>query len=274
MDIDFALVLVSLTSATGLVWAFDRIFLMPGRIESVGSFKDKSASQQSSKKNLDKAVQQLLREPLIVEYSRSFFPVLLLVLVLRSFLMEPYQIPTGSMIPTLQVGDFILVNKYHYGIRLPVIGTKLFDIDKPRNGEIMVFIPPHEDRYFIKRVIGIPGDKIKLEDKVLFVNGVKQAQTFIAQLPPENPEYLVYEEDLAGVNHLIHRDLFRDRTRQEWVVPDDHYFMMGDNRDRSSDSRMWGLVPEENIRGKAFAIWMHKPPGFRLPEFGRNGWIE
>jgi len=274
MDIDFALVLVSLTSATGLVWAFDRMFLLPGRLEAVSSFENKSSSRQLSKKNSDETAQQLLRESLIVEYSRSFFPVLLLVLVLRSFLVEPYQIPTGSMIPTLQIGDFILVNKYHYGLRLPVIGTKILDLDEPKNGEIMVFIPPHEDRYFIKRVIGIPGDKIRLEDKVLFVNGVKQQQTFVAQLPPDNPQYLVYEEDFAGVKHLIHRDLFRDRGRQEWVVPDGHYFMMGDNRDRSSDSRMWGLVPEQNIRGRAFAIWMHKPPGFRLPEFGRNGSIE
>jgi signal peptidase I len=274
MDIDFALVLVSLTSATGFVWVFDRIFLLPGRVEAVGIFKDKSASGQLSQKELDKTTRQLLKEPLLVEYARSFFPVLLLVLVLRSFLLEPYQIPTGSMIPTLQVGDFILVNKYDYGVRLPVIGTKIFEVNKPKNGEIMVFIPPHENRYFIKRVIGIPSDTIRIEDKVLYVNGIKQPQTFVAQLPPNSPEYLVYEEDFAGTKHLIHRDLFRDPGRQEWVVPDGHYFMMGDNRDRSSDSRMWGMVPEENIRGRAFAIWMHKPPGFKLPDFDRNGWIE
>lgn len=274
MDIDFSLVLVSLTFAAGFIWAFDRIFLFPGRIEAVGTFRDNSRGKRSGKTDVDKMAPQLIKEPLVVEYARSFFPVLLLVLVLRSFLIEPYQIPSGSMIPTLQIGDFILVNKFNYGIRLPVIGTKLFDIDEPKNGEIMVFIPPHEDRYFIKRVIGIPGDTIRFEDKILFVNGVKQEQKFVAQLPPHNPQYLVYEEDFAGVKHLIHRDLFRDRSVQEWVVPDGHYFMMGDNRDRSSDSRVWGLVPEENIRGKAFAIWMHWAPGFNLPEFGRNGWIE
>jgi signal peptidase I len=274
MDIDFSLVLVVLTSVTGFIWAFDRIFLFPGRMEAVGTFRDRSGSDRSSQKSFDRKAQQLLKEPLIVEYSRSFFPVILLVLVLRSFLVEPYQIPSGSMIPTLQIGDFILVNKYHYGIRLPVIGTKIFDVDEPKNGEVMVFIPPHEDRYFIKRVIGIPGDTIRLEDKILYVNGVQQTQTFVARLPPQDPQYLVYEEDFAGVKHLIHHDVFRDRSRREWVVPDGHYFMMGDNRDRSSDSRVWGLVPEENIRGKAFAIWMNKPPGFNLPEFGRNGWIE
>jgi signal peptidase I len=208
------------------------------------------------------------------EYAEAIIIALMLALFIRTFVIQAFKIPSGSMIPTLQIGDFILVNKYHYGIRLPVIGTKILDMDEPKNGEIMVFIPPHEDRYFIKRVIGIPGDKIRLEDKVLYVNGIKQTQTFVAQLPPDNPQYLVYEEDFVGVKHLIHRDLFRDRSGREWVVPDGHYFMMGDNRDKSSDSRRWGLVPEENIRGKAFAIWMHKPPGFNLPEFGRNGWIE
>ncbi len=271
MDIDFSLVLVSLTSAAGLIWLFDRVILLPGRIETDGITRP---AGQSSRADHRESKQQPLREPLIVEYAKSFFPVLLLVLVLRSFLVEPYQIPTGSMIPTLAIGDFILVNKFAYGIRLPVIGTKLFDVDEPKNGEIMVFIPPHEDRYFIKRVIGIPGDTIRLEDKVLYLNGIRQEQTFVAQLPPDNPRYLVFEENFSGVKHLIHRNLFRDPRVQEWVVPEGHYFMMGDNRDRSSDSRMWGLVPEENIRGKAFAIWMHKAPGFNLPNFSRNGGIQ
>jgi signal peptidase I len=274
MDIDFSLVLVILTSVSGVIWGLDRIFMFPARKQNLDNFRDSNSRQLQDGPEREAVEQKLLKEPIVVEYARSFFPVLLLVLFLRSFLVEPYQIPTGSMIPTIEIGDFILVNKYDYGIRLPVIGTKIFDVNQPKNGEIMVFIPPHEDRYFIKRVIGIPGDTIRYEDKVLYLNDVKQEQKFIAQLPPNNPRYLVYEEDFAGVNHMIHRDLFRDTNRHEWVVPDGHYFMMGDNRDRSSDSRMWGLVPEENIRGRAFAIWMHKAPGWNLPEFSRNGGID
>jgi len=240
----------------------------------LATFRKNKPGGTDTHKDVDKVADKLLKEPLVVEYAISFFPVLLIVLVLRSFIVEPYQIPTGSMIPTLQVGDFILVNKYSYGVRLPILGTRILEVDDPRNGEIMVFIPPHEDRYFIKRVIGIPGDTIRYEDKVLYVNGERQNQTLVARLPASNPRYMVFDEDLMGAEHRIHRDLMRDGSAREWVVPEGYYFMMGDNRDRSSDSRMWGLVPEENIRGKAFAIWMHKPPGWRLPEFGRDGWIK
>ena len=119
-------------------------------------------------KPADDAIEKILREPILVEYSISFFPVLAIVLVLRSFLFEPFQIPTGSMIPTLEVGDFILVNKYSYGIRLPVIGTKFVDVGEPQNGDVMVFIPPHEDEYFIKRVVGIPGDRVRYQDKTIY----------------------------------------------------------------------------------------------------------
>ena len=255
MNINFPLILVLSTAFTGAVWLLEIFVLGPKR---------KAKSEEQDKKN----------EPIIVEYSISFFPVLLVVLVLRSFLVEPFQIPTGSMIPTLKIGDFILVNKFAYGIRLPVIGTKVFEVGEPKNGDVMVFVPPHAPDYFIKRVIGIPGDRIRYEDKTLYINGVEQAQQFIAKIPPVNPEYLVFEEDLSGVKHTIHKNIYRDDRVQEWVVPEGKYFMMGDNRDLSSDSRYWGYASEENIVGQAFAIWLNKEPGLRLPGFSHNGWIE
>ena len=210
----------------------------------------------------------------LIEFAGSLAPVLGLVLVLRSFLIEPFQIPSQSMVPTLKVGDFILVNKFTYGIRLPVVGTKIVDIAEPKNGEVMVFIPPHQDVYFIKRVVGIPGDTVRYQDKTLYINGKQQSQTFLAQIPPVDPRVLQYREKLGNVEHLIQRNPYRETSVDEWVIPEGHYFMMGDNRDQSSDSRYWGLVSEHNIVGKAVAIWLHKKPGLRLPEFSRNGWIQ
>lgn len=264
MSINFPLILVLATAFTGFVWLLDHFLFRPrrqGTLESAG--------------DIDEATKEkILAEPMVVEYSISFFPVLAIVLVLRSFLFEPFQIPTGSMIPTLQVGDFILVNKYTYGIRLPVIGTKVVAINEPENGDIMVFIPPHQDEYFIKRVIGIPGDRVRYQDKTLYINGEKQNQTFVSQFPPVNPQYLLYQEKLGENEHMIQRNPYRQTRVEEWLVPEGHYFMMGDNRDQSSDSRYWGMVSEANIVGEAVAIWMHKKPGLRLPEFSRNGLIE
>ncbi len=166
------------------------------------------------------------------------------------------------------------VAKYTYGIRLPVVGTKVFDIAEPKNGEVMVFIPPHQDEYFIKRVVGIPGDRVRYQDKTLYINGERQNQTFVSQIPPVNPRFLQYMEKLGDIEHLIQRNSYRETRVDEWVVPEGHYFMMGDNRDQSSDSRYWGLVSEHNIVGRAVAVWLHKKPGLRLPEFSRNGWIQ
>lgn len=264
MSINFPLILVLATAITGLIWLLDILLLKPRRLENLEAAGDVDEETRT----------RVLAEPAVVEYSISFFPVLAIVLVIRSFLFEPFQIPTGSMIPTLQVGDFILVNKYTYGLRLPVIGTKVVDINEPQNGEIMVFIPPHQDEFFIKRVVGIPGDRVRYQDKTLYINGEKQNQTFVAQIPPVNPRYLVYREKLGDTEHLIQRNPYRETRVDEWVIPEGHYFMMGDNRDQSSDSRYWGLVSEENIVGRAVAIWLHKKPGLRLPEFSRNGWIE
>lgn len=264
MSINFPLILVLATGFTGLVWLLDVFVFRPGRERALEKAGDVNEQSRAS----------ILKEPLIIEYSVSFFPVLAIVLVLRSFLFEPFQIPTGSMIPTLEVGDFILVNKYTYGVRLPVIGTKVAEVNEPKNGEIMVFIPPHQDEYFIKRVVGIPGDRVRYQDKTLYINGERQNQAFVSQIPPVNPRYLQYREKLGEIEHMIQRNPFRDTRVEEWVVPEGHYFMMGDNRDQSSDSRYWGLVSEENIVGRAVAVWLHKKPGLRLPEFSRNGWIQ
>jgi signal peptidase I len=270
VSINFPLILVLGTFITGLIWLVDVVVLKPRR--KIAS--DQAREKLSTSKTEDSALEEIMREPIVVEYAISFFPVLAIVLILRSFLFEPFQIPTGSMIPTLLVGDFILVNKYAYGIRLPVIGTKVFEMDEPKNGDVMVFIPPHEDEYFIKRVIGIPGDRVRYQDKTLYINDEKQSQVFVAQIPPDKPRYLVYSESLGDVEHLIHRNPYRDTRSLEWVIPEGYYFMMGDNRDQSSDSRYWGMASEENIVGKAIAVWLHKEPGMQLPEFSRNRWIQ
>ncbi|XOV90032.1 MAG: signal peptidase I [Pseudomonadota bacterium] len=270
MSINFPLILVLATATTGLVWLIDWLWLRPAR-EKAASLAE---AELGDRPGAGEAVMQLRKEPLVVEYSVSFFPVLLIVLVLRSFLAEPFQIPTGSMIPTLEVGDFIVVNKFAYGFRLPVLGTKIIPMGDPKNGDVMVFIPPHEDEYFIKRVIGIPGDRVRYQDKTLYINDVEQPREFVASIPPGRPQYLVYEETTGGVKHLIHLNPMPDPRVQEWVIPEGHYFGMGDNRDNSSDSRYWGLISDDKIVGKAFAVWMHKEPGFSLPVFSRNKWIE
>jgi signal peptidase I len=253
MDIDFSLVLVVLVAVCGIIWLLDYFLFAKAR-------------QQAGK----------TEEPVLVEYAKSFFPVLFIVLMLRSFLVEPFQIPSGSMIPTLEVGDFILVNKYHYGLRLPVVGTKIVENNEPERGEVMVFIPPHDHRYFIKRVVGLPGDRIEYENKILRINGEQVDIDIVEEVLIETGAGLrqgvLFNEQLGVSSHnaQIVTDDNRSNRRTSWVVPPGHYFMMGDNRDNSADSREWGPVPEENVVGKAFAIWMHKEPGFNLPTFGRN----
>lgn len=210
----------------------------------------------------------------LVGFLASLAPVLAIVLVLRSFVFEPFQIPSRSMEPTLEPGDFILVNKWTYGIRLPVLRTKVFDVSSPQRGDVMVFFPPHQDRYFIKRVVGLPGDKINMVKGVLYINGEKIPQTAL----PERAEMarsLVMKEDLKGVEYLMKRRITPTRLSHNFsdVVPQGHYFMMGDNRDNSSDSRVWGSVPEDRIVGKAFARWMFWESFFSIPSFERAGKI-
>ncbi len=270
MSINFPLILVLATAATGIIWLIDVFMLRPKR-EAAAS---EAEGRLSGRPGAEEALEEIRREPLVVEYSISFFPVLLIVLVLRSFLAEPFQIPSGSMIPTLEIGDFIVVNKFAYGIRLPVVGTKIIEVDDPENGDVMVFIPPHKDEYFIKRVIGIPGDRVRYEDKRLYINDVEQPREFVARIPPTSPRYVLFNESVGGAGHMIRNSVRTGSADEEWTVPEGHYFVMGDNRDESADSRSWGFVPDENIVGKAFAIWMHKDPGLNLPGFSRNGWIE
>ncbi|OGT70651.1 MAG: signal peptidase I [Gammaproteobacteria bacterium RIFCSPLOWO2_02_FULL_57_10] len=277
MDIDFSLVLLILVVISGAVALYDRVFLAEKRQAAAAKLR---SAQVAESEALKQAIGVAEQEPIVVEYAKSFFPVLLIVLVLRSFLVEPFQIPSGSMIPTLEVGDFILVNKYTYGLRLPVVGTKIVAMNEPKRGEVMVFIPPHDNRYFIKRVVGLPGDTVRYENKVLTINGEEVKAEVIDRVEIEMPNGMMQSgvlmsETLGEVEHQtqIISAPSREGGRTVWVVPEGHYFMMGDNRDNSADSRVWGAVPEENIVGKAFAIWMHKEPGWSLPGFGRNGLI-
>ena len=270
-DGDFAFVLVMLTLFTGLVSGLDHFLFNSARHAYLQSKKvtEYLADYVEEQRQLLSAF--ISQDMVVAEYAKSFFPVLAIVLVLRSFIVEPFQIPSASMVPTLQIGDYILVNKFHYGIRLPVLGTKIMDMNEPERGDIMVFFPPHDDRYFIKRVIGIPGDKVVYKNKQLTINDEKMPQELIAQLPVSMPEYNKMKENLSGVEHFIHNATQVYRGDFEITVKSGHYFMMGDNRDNSSDSRAWGQVPEENIVGKAFAIWMHWASFTELPSFSRAG---
>ena len=277
MDINFPLILVVLTFATGIIWLADRLFLRPRREaawqESGGAVAAGGGEGPGSRTAAEEEEQEGPPEPYLVDLSRSFFPVLAIVLVLRSFVVEPFQIPSGSMLPTLEVGDFILVNKYAYGLRLPVAGTKIIDVGEPERGDIMVFRYPEDGKTnYIKRVIGLPGDRIRYRNKTLFINDEEVDTRFVANLPP----FEMLEEDLGDVEHLIYRNLggMRGVGEGEWIVPDGHYFMMGDNRDNSNDSRFWGMVPDGMVVGKAFLIWMQWPSLTSLPSFDRVGTID
>jgi len=203
------------------------------------------------------------KEPILVEYARSFFPVVLIVLLLRSFLAEPFRIPSGSMMPTLLVGDFLLVNKFTYGIRLPVINKKIIEMNEPKRGDIVVFRFPKDPSVdYIKRVIGLPGDRISYQNKLLHINGKPAAQISLGRYQGlgqgedmTGAEHL--EENLMGVEHSILIRHGANSAEGTYIVPPGSYFMMGDNRDNSNDGRYWGMVPEANLVGKAFFIWMN-----------------
>ncbi|RRJ85154.1 signal peptidase I [Aestuariirhabdus litorea] len=273
MDINFPLVLVALVAVTGLVTLLDRVKLAPAR-----RARAMSQCQQNGQAALvnETVLEEMSREPSWVETCRSVFPVLLAVLVLRSFLYEPFQIPSGSMKPTLEIGDFILVNKFNYGIRLPVLDTKIIDIGEPERGDVMVFREPRDPSVnFIKRVIGLPGDRIRYQGKTVLVNGEPLSKRFVARFSQSGIPFSIMEETHGEHQYTTREDITPPdpRTQKEWVVPAGHYFMMGDNRDHSNDSRYWGFVPEENIVGQAVAIWMHWPQWGELPSFKNNGSI-
>ncbi|TXH96844.1 MAG: signal peptidase I [Pseudomonas sp.] len=282
MSLNFPLILVIAVAVCGALALLDLLLLAPRRRLAIAAYEKQVSAPD------EQVLQRLNKEPLLVEYGKSFFPVLAIVLVLRSFLLEPFQIPSGSMKPTLDVGDFILVNKFAYGIRLPVVDTKIIDVGEPQRGDVMVFrYPSNPSINYIKRVVGLPGDRVAYtQDKRLLVNGQPVAELMIGEEPGSLGRALVYREKLGEAEHLIRKQLHRNvRPGDEWVVPSGHYFMMGDNRDDSNDSRYWqdahiareewGMVPDRNIVGKAFAVWLSWPdPKLRsLPNFSRVGLI-
>lgn len=247
---NFALVLVILSFVSGIIYLLDVLLWAPKRKEK----------QEPNR---------------IIEYSRSFFPVFILVLLLRSFLLEPFRIPSGSLEPTLLVGDFVAVNKFIYGLRLPVIEKKMFALSNPKTGDIAVFRwPPGPAFDYIKRVIGAPGDHVVYQNKVLTINGKEMKQTFLEYTTDESSGNAVakYRENLNGVVHDIYVRKNVPAVDFNVTVPEGQYFMMGDNRDDSADSRFWGFVADKYLRGKAFVVWMSwngKTDSVRWSRIGR-----
>lgn len=300
MDFDFNLILVPLTLVLGVIWLVDKFALKQRKTRGRG------------------------QENVFVRWAYDFFPVLAVVLVVRSFLLEPFNIPSSSMVPTLYTGDFIAVNKYAYGVRLPLTYNKILDTGSPERGDVVVFrYPENPNIYYIKRLIGLPGDTVSFDNGQISING-EPVPTKVADFDA-NPELTAQlygagevapgqmldakqakemgESEEMGAQYLQetqgeHQHLVRYITGmnssqygpflqsqspdvvssegKQWqvTVPEGHYFMMGDNRDRSADSRFWGFVPDENLAGKAVYIWMHKPAGLTLPTFDRNGAID
>lgn len=252
MTFDFPAFLVLATLATGLIWLLDAMFL-------------------AHRRKLVVTEEKSVKEPVLVEYSKAFFPIILIVLILRSFIAEPFRIPSGSMMPTLLVGDFILVNKFTYGLRLPVLNRKVVELGEPKRGDIVVFkYPQNPSVDYIKRVVGVPGDRIGYKNKVLYVNGKPQEQVHggIYQGVGSGARETGVLRNIETLGNLEHQVLINPLApdfgygcqvlhRGDITVPPGSYFMMGDNRDNSNDSRCWGLVPEENLVGKAFLIWMN-----------------
>jgi signal peptidase I len=285
---NFALILFVAMVITGVIWCLDVFVLAKQRrakadaaLAEYDARHAKLTADGIKVESGNRAVLEasILRQPTWVEYSGSFFPVIALVFVLRSFLFEPFKIPSSSMVPTLLVGDLILVNKFDYGIRLPVINKKVIEVGNPQRGDVMVFkYPKDPSQDYIKRVIGVPGDKITYENKRLTVNG--QPVEYVPMddyLDDERPVY--HKQFLEKLTNAPHRILNMDGARtinlgavEEFphhenctysydqftcIVPEGNYFMMGDNRDNSADSRYWGFVPDKNIVGKAVFVWMN-----------------
>ena len=288
---NFSVLLFALTVVTFFYWVAERFWFAPRRrqaamtLESAEAERRRKLAEQGIDKvdtRIDHARSELLMQPWWLDWTAGLFPVILVVFLLRSFLYEPFKIPSGSMLPTLVVGDLILVDKFHYGIRLPIINRKIVSLNDPKRGEVMVFRFPRDTTIdYIKRVVGIPGDEISFREQRVFLNGT--AVPLSAMPPPgfydeESRRYVPeYEEQFGERGHRILvnpqsvpffgqtdaiRFPYRENCRYsaEGVtckVPPGHYFMMGDNRDNSLDSRFWGFVPDENIVGRAFLIWMN-----------------
>ncbi|KAG8150390.1 signal peptidase I [Burkholderia catarinensis] len=285
---NFALILFVLVVVTGVAWVLDKLVFLPRRRKAADTAIDEFDRQQSriDKRFADEnAVQtrsklrdEKLRQPWWLEYTASFFPVILAVFVVRSFVVEPFKIPSGSMVPTLLVGDFILVNKFEYGLRLPVTNTKITQGSPLSRGDVVVFrYPKDESVDYIKRVIGLPGDTVAYQDKQLTINGQPVPETALPDFfDDERQNYAKQFEETIGnkKNAILNNPAvppfvmgaydypYRDNCTYNsrgviCKVPPGHYFMMGDNRDNSADSRYWGFVPDQNIVGRAFFIWMN-----------------
>ncbi|MCL1634007.1 signal peptidase I [Luteimonas sp. SX5] len=260
----FEIGLVVLTFATGIIWLLDRLFFAKAREREGGALLE-------------------TKEPVLVDYSRAFFPVLLIVLLLRSFVAEPFRIPSSSMMPSLLIGDFILVNKFAYGLRLPITNKKFFAVGEPKRGDVVVFKPPHHpEQDWIKRVIGLPGDTVAYRDNTVYVNGKPFAYRPVGSYVGKGQGgdmtgATLLTEELPGRPHpvLEREDLpfFAAQGEGQWTVPAGQYFVMGDNRDNSEDSRFWDVhfLPEENLRGKAFLIWLNIDRSAGGVDFSRIG---
>lgn len=271
MSFDFPTIMVLAVVITGAIWAVDARFWAPKRKEKADALlKENPAATEEM-------VNAVSKEPILVEYARSFFPVILIVLILRSFLIEPFRIPSGSMLPTLEVGDFILVNKYSYGIRLPVVDYKIIEISEPERGDVVVFrYPKDPSTDYIKRVVGLPGDRIEYRNKTVYINGEKMDKKYVGPYMGSNTGMPLsginrMEENLDGVKHSILIENNKPRIDGEMIVPEGHYFVMGDNRDNSNDSRFWGTVDEKFLVGKAFMIWMNFNSDHGGVSWGRIG---
>ena len=274
MRFDFSAVLFFAALVTGGIWWIDALIFAPRRkakMELDHELKEADNAPQE---------QPIPPEPIIVDYARSFFPIIVIVLILRAFIVEPFRIPSASMMPTLLIGDFILVNKFAYGLRLPILNNKFVEMELPKRGDVIVFRYPRDPSLdYIKRVIGLPGDRIGYYDKAVYINGERMPQQEMGRYLGVGSAFdmtgaSLRSEKLAGnENETVEHEILvmmgsqpthceynvppGHMTNCEYIVPPKNYFVMGDNRDRSNDSRFWGMVPQENLVGKAFFIWMN-----------------
>jgi signal peptidase I len=287
VDGNFALLLFLASLVTGAYWLAERFYFLPQRQRAVVELEAHDAKRREGLANMgitqvdgdiQEAKVKLLMQPWWLDWTAGLFPVIIVVFLLRSFLFEPFKIPSGSMIPTLLVGDLILVNKFTYGVRLPVLNTKITEGNKPQRGDVMVFrYPPKPSLDYIKRVVGVPGDTVAYLNKRLSINGkpvdtqalpdffdedasqyFKQFEERLGEKPhrllndPRRPAFVAGIEKFEGMENCNYTV-----EGVTCTVPEGHYFMMGDNRDNSLDSRYWGFVPDKNIVGKAFFVWMN-----------------
>jgi len=287
VDGNFSLLLFLAALVTGIYWLAERFYFLPQRYQAVAALEAATVKRHAElaekgitkvDTDINETKTRLIMQPWWLDWTAGLFPVIIVVFLLRSFLFEPFKIPSGSMIPTLLINDLILVNKFHYGVRLPVINLKVLDNNSPQRGDVMVFrYPPKPSLDYIKRVVGLPGDEVAYLNKKLTINGTPLSKTALPDFFDEDTlRYSKQFEETTGSKkyHLLNDDDrpafipgtedFPDkqncRYSSEGVVckvPKGHYFMMGDNRDNSLDSRYWGFVPEENIVGKAFFVWMN-----------------